>query len=93
MGSEMCIRDSQRAVDLYVDGELIAWFYEAPAPPRDLHISYETGRIGLWVPIEQLSELPNLSPWHRVVLQAWQVGEDRADFVTPPPAENVPAPD
>ena len=39
----------KRAVDLYVDGKLIAWFYEAPAPARDAPLVYEAGRSGVWL--------------------------------------------
>jgi len=72
-----------RAVDLYVDGECIAWFYEALAPPRDLALRFEEGRRGVWLPLEELLALPCLSSWHEVVLQAWRAGKARADFVTP----------
>jgi len=41
----------RRAVDLYVDGELIAWFYVADAPPRDIQppLTFEEGRDGVWL--------------------------------------------
>ena len=36
--------DAVRAVDLYVDGELIAFFYSAAAPERDAELVCEEGR-------------------------------------------------
>lgn len=33
-----------RACDLYVDGQLIAWFYRAPGPQDELQLSFEVGR-------------------------------------------------
>lgn len=34
--STIAVGGLKRAVDLFVDGALIAWFYSAPAPPRDV---------------------------------------------------------
>jgi hypothetical protein len=65
-----------------VNGKLIAWFFEAAAPPRDLPLQFEAGRHGVWVPVEDLAALPRLSAWHDVVLRAWREGSSRADFVT-----------
>jgi len=39
----------RRAVDLYVDGVLIAWFFEADAPARDAELRFEEGRTGRWL--------------------------------------------
>ena len=75
-----------RAVDLYVDGELIAWFFLAAAPPRDAALSFETerGYSGVWwEPAQNAIEPPRLSPWHACVLAAFRSGEHRADFVSP----------
>jgi 8-oxo-dGTP diphosphatase len=81
----------RRAVDLYVDGKLIAWFFEAEAPARDAPLTFEAGRTGVWITAAELeerlghgdrsSEAP-LSPWHACVLRAWRNGERRADFIT-----------
>jgi 8-oxo-dGTP pyrophosphatase MutT (NUDIX family) len=35
---------SPRGCVLYVDGQLIAWFYRAPGPPGDVMLSFEDGR-------------------------------------------------
>ena len=78
----------RRAIDLYVDGELIAWFYVADAPPRDIQppLTFEEGRAGVWLaPGDEAG--PRVSDWHACVLLAWRRGETRADFTTPRPAD------
>ena len=81
-----------RAVDLYVDGALIAWFFEAEAPARDAVLTFETGRAGVWLDGRQFDAqteptaagpLGDVSPWHLCVLRAWRRGERRADYTTP----------
>ena len=90
----------RRAVDLYVDGQLIAYFFEASAPARDTALCFEVGRTGVWMEghaldVELDAAAPeatcpclgtSISPWHACVLRAWRRGERRADFVTPPPS-------
>lgn len=77
-----------RAVDLYVDGELIAWFYLAKAPARDAQLSFETerGYSGVWWEndgsIESRNVKEMLSPWHACVFDAFHEGKQRADFVS-----------
>ena len=44
----------RRAVDLYVDGTLIAWFFEARAPARDAALTFEAGRVGVWLACDQI---------------------------------------
>ena len=73
----------RRAVDLYVDGELIAWFFEAPAPARDAALVFEKGRAGVWLTAEDSQVSTRISPWHAAVLAAWRRGDRRADYVTP----------
>ncbi len=73
----------RRAVDLYVDGELIAWFYEAAAPSSDVELRYEEQRRGVWCYPGDREMEARLSPWHACVISAWRRGESRADFVTP----------
>jgi len=72
----------RRTVDLYVDGQLIAWFYEAAAPSRDEPLTFEPGRRGVWLGADEL-EHPQLSDWHASALRARHRGEQRADFTTP----------
>mmetsp|Transcript_26711 Transcript_26711/g.42948 ORF Transcript_26711/g.42948 Transcript_26711/m.42948 type:complete len:206 (-) Transcript_26711:393-1010(-) len=68
----------RRAVDLYVDGELIAWFYEAPAPQDVASLRFEEGRTGVfWHNLAS----ERISDWHSVVLNAWSKGDSRADFI------------
>ena len=81
-GGVVTVRTPRRAVDLYVDGELIAWFFEAPAPARDAPLAYEVGRAGVWLDAGEEDDA-RLSKWHAAVLKAWRRGERRADFETP----------
>ena len=81
-GGTVVLRTPRRAVDLYVDGELIAWFFEASAPARDAPLQYEAGRAGVW--LEAGGDESRVSDWHVAVLAAWRRGEHRADFETPP---------
>ena len=72
----------ERACNLYVDGQLIAYFYTASAPDdaAAATLTYEAGRQGAWMPRDIAATDPAVSPWHRCVLQAWLRGERRADF-------------
>lgn len=94
------LQSPSRAVDLYVDGELIAWFYEAGAPPREAARAKEAGRRAVWLDgaslrsaVEGAAASPRrvsvdgamLSPWHECVLRAHAAGLSRADFVSPRP--------
>ena len=81
-GGTVTLRTPRRAVDLYVDGELIAWFFEAIAPARGAPLQYEAGRSGVW--LEAGGDESRVSSWHVAVLAAWRRGERRADFETPP---------
>lgn len=76
--------DATRAIDLYVDGDLIAFFFMATAPPRSAELVLEPGRQAVWMDdlkTAQVSGMP-LSPWHLCVLRALQAGDSRADFIT-----------
>ena len=84
----------ERAVDLYVDGELIAWFYAAPLE-RDTPLVYEPGRTGVTMSTsevlasydeatESVTASKLVSPWHVAAIEAWRNGNRRADYVTPP---------
>ena len=64
-------------MDLFVDGKLIACFFEAPAPARDARLVFEEGRTGMWLPTatDEAAHAPlaaRLSPWHAAVLAAWR---------------------
>lgn len=73
-----------RAVDLFVDGSLIAWFYVAEAPERGAQLTFEDGHSGVWCTLDgsDSDTEGNISPWHACVLAAWTAGQKRADFVT-----------
>ena len=77
-------RSPKRVVDLYVDGELIAWFYYAEAPARDTGLKTEPGRSHVWRLMDDLIADSTLSPWHKVVLESWKLKKRRADFFKKP---------
>lgn len=70
--------DVVRACDLFVDGQLTAFFYLAAAPPPGTPLRFEAGVEGVF--IESVTD-PRLSPWHSAVLQAWSRGEQRVSVV------------
>ena len=74
----------ERAVDLYVDGELIAWFYAAPLDPEGAPFVFEPGRTGVPMRTSEVLQSNLVSPWHVAVIDAWANGKRRADYVTPP---------
>ncbi|KAG8470347.1 hypothetical protein KFE25_008768 [Diacronema lutheri] len=69
--------DVVRACDLFVNGELVAWFYLAAAPPPGTPLRFESGVEAIWA--TSVTD-PRLSPWHAAVLQAWSRGEQRVDL-------------
>lgn len=62
-----------KRVELWVAGELIAWFYHGAfdVTVGDLHVA--PGYQALLVPQRELSDAP-LSPWHAAALGAWLQG-------------------
>jgi len=70
----------RRVCDLYVDGELIAWFYQArgPSSEEEATLQFEEGRRGIWVEPED----PRFSAWHASTLMAYAAGRPRADFTS-----------
>jgi 8-oxo-dGTP pyrophosphatase MutT (NUDIX family) len=78
----------ERVCDLFVDGRLVAWFYEGGGPvcPAEAaQLAFEEGRGGAWV---QAGD-PRISPWHATVLAAWARGEPRADHRSATEAERA----
>jgi len=73
----------RRAVDLHVDGHLVAWFFEAEGPSAKTPLNFEVGRDGLWLPLQDLLNDSRLSPWHAAVLRAHSEGARVANFVSP----------
>ena len=74
------IAKPSRAIDLYVNGKLIAFFYELDAPRRDENLHLEAGTGVVWLSAADALRDERLSDWHATVLRAWQQGKRRADF-------------
>jgi serine/threonine protein phosphatase PrpC/8-oxo-dGTP pyrophosphatase MutT (NUDIX family) len=70
----------RRVVDLFVEGRLIAYFYEAAAPRSDEPLRLEAGREAVRLQPAAALRDDRLSEWHAAVLRAWQRGASRADF-------------
>ena len=77
----------RRACDLYVDSQLVAWFYAAAAPTEAeaASLRFEAGRSGVWVDGDD----PRISPWHATVLAALADGRGRADHTSPDAEEEA----
>ena len=75
-----------RAVDLYVDNELIAYFYSSAdaSPSTDFTYESDRGRHGEWMHLDDALKDERTSKWHKSVLEVWKSGGYRADYVTPP---------
>lgn len=70
--------DVVRAIDLHVNGKLVAFFFMAAAPHPATPLRFEPGVQGIWItsPTD-----PRLSPWHSAVLQAWSAGQQHVAIV------------
>jgi hypothetical protein len=70
----------RRACDLFVDGQNVAWFYEAkgPSAAEIEQLVFEPGRGGVWVDAHD----DRISAWHATVLRAWEAGRTRADHAS-----------
>jgi 8-oxo-dGTP pyrophosphatase MutT (NUDIX family) len=78
----------RRCIDLYVDGALTAFFYEAAAPTAAemLAARQEAGRGHAWLPLARAGAAGSgVSAWHRCVFAARARGAARAEFFSPPP--------
>src|SRR5262245_27372417 len=68
-----------KCVELWVAGELVAWFYHA-----SLHVGIDRfqtapGSRAVLVALQELSDWP-VSPWHAAVLSAWYAGESKVEL-------------
>src|SRR5262249_35213905 len=63
----------EKRVELWVAGELVAWFYHAVLDVGVEQCRVAPGCRALLVPRLQLPEHP-VSPWHAAVLDAWMEG-------------------
>jgi hypothetical protein len=66
-------RTFEKRVELWVAGDLVAWFYHAVLDIGIDQLRVAPGHRALLVSRPELSELP-VSPWHAAVLRAWQEG-------------------
>jgi 8-oxo-dGTP pyrophosphatase MutT (NUDIX family) len=71
-------RELTKLVELWVDGEPIAWFFLAGPAPSAAELQ-PRGNPAREVALRDLPQQP-ISPWHWAVLLAWQAGESRVDF-------------
>ena len=78
----------ERALDFFVDGELIAWFWQPTGDSAGglrfedtSSLRFEHNVTGIWLPQDELST-NEVSDWHRCVLEEWLQGKKRAEFVT-----------
>jgi 8-oxo-dGTP pyrophosphatase MutT (NUDIX family) len=66
-------RTLEKRVELWVAGELVAWFYHGVLDVGIDELRVAPGCKALLVPRLQLPEHP-VSPWHAAVLGAWMEG-------------------
>ena len=67
-------RALEEQVELWVAGELIAWFYHAALDVDIDQLRLAPGHEARLVSREELPSLP-VSPWHAAVLRAWLEGK------------------
>ena len=72
-------RRCQKRIELWVAGDLVAWFYHAVLDVGSDQLCVAPGCRALLVSRQELSSLP-LSPWHAAVLRAWLVGKTAVDL-------------
>ena len=63
----------QMQVELWVAGELVAWFYHAAQDVRIDQLHVVAGYKALLVSRQEIANIA-LSPWHAAVLEAWLAG-------------------
>lgn len=71
-------RHLSKEVELWVDGQPIAWFFLVGPAPTAAQLQ-PRGYPAREVSLRDLVQVP-VSPWHRSALLAWQAGETRVDF-------------
>jgi 8-oxo-dGTP pyrophosphatase MutT (NUDIX family) len=67
-------RTIEKRVELWIAGDLVAWFYHAVLDVEPEQLDIAPGYQALLVPRQELSSHP-VSPWHAAVLGAWLAGE------------------
>lgn len=67
-------RKLEKQVELWVAGDLVAWFYHARLDVGLHQLRVAPGFEALLVSPREISDLP-VSPWHAAVLSAWINGQ------------------
>jgi 8-oxo-dGTP pyrophosphatase MutT (NUDIX family) len=74
-------RTFEKRVELWVAGELVAWFYHALLEVALDQLRVAPGHKALLVSRLALADLP-VSPWHAAVLDAWLEGRSVVELET-----------
>ena len=69
----------EKRVELWVAGELVAWFYHAVLDAGIDQLRVAPGCKALLISRLELSARP-VSPWHAAVLDAWMEGRSTAEL-------------
>lgn len=72
-------RTVEKQVELWVAGELVAWFYHAALDVGIDELRVAAGYSALLISRLELSGLP-VSPWHAAVLAAWLEGRSAVEL-------------
>ncbi|MFN9374452.1 MAG: NUDIX hydrolase [Planctomycetaceae bacterium] len=82
-------RTMAKQVELWVEGQPIAWFFLVEPAPSATELQ-PRGSPARDVALGDLARQP-VSPWHRAVLLAWQAGRERVDYSPGDPLQAVPS--
>ena len=72
-------RTPEKRVELWVAGDLVAWFYHALLDVGIDELRLAPGYQARFISREDLSSLP-VSPWHAAVLRAWLDGKTKVEL-------------
>jgi hypothetical protein len=72
-------RTLEKKVELWVAGELVAWFYHAVLDVGIDRLCITPGYKAMLVSRRSLADLP-VSPWHAAALGAWLEGTSVVDL-------------
>jgi 8-oxo-dGTP pyrophosphatase MutT (NUDIX family) len=74
-------REFKKQVELWVAGDLVAWFYHATLDSGIEQLRIAPRTKALLVTRQELTALA-ISPWHAAVLRAWLAGESTVELST-----------